>query len=60
MTSGTQFGFFGIVISREDVEAGDISGTASVLAKLLNPDAALMYCEKVDFSVLGYGDDHGN
>lgn len=56
MTSGTQPDFLSIAISRKDIEAGDISGTLSVLAKLLSPDAALRYCEKVDVGVYGYDD----
>jgi len=56
MNISTQPDFLSIVISCEDIEAGDISSTVSVLAKLLNPDAALKYCEKVDISVHGYDD----
>jgi len=57
MSVGTQPDFLSIVISRDDIEAGDISSTVSVLAKLLDPDAALKYCEKVDIGVYGYDDD---
>jgi hypothetical protein len=56
MTSGTQPDFLSIVISREDIEAGDISSTVSLLATLLSPEAALKYCEKADIGVYGYDD----
>jgi hypothetical protein len=54
MSTGTEPDFLSFVISREDIEAGDISSTVSLLEKLLNPDAALNYCEKVDIGVYGY------
>jgi hypothetical protein len=56
MTSGTQPDFLSIVISREDIEAGDISSTVSCLKQLLNPEATIRYCEKVDIGVYGYDD----
>lgn len=57
MNISTQPDFLIIVISRKEIEAGDIGSTASVLAKLLNPEAALKYCERVDIGVHGYDDD---
>jgi len=57
MTGGIEFDFLNIVISREDIEAGDIGSTVSVLEKLLNPEVALKYCEMVDIAVYGYDDD---
>jgi hypothetical protein len=49
--------FLSIIISRKDIEAGDISGALSSLMQLLNPEAAIRYCEKVDIGVHGYDDD---
>jgi hypothetical protein len=57
MTTGTAPDFINVVLSREDIEAGGISGSLSVLKQLLNPDAAVRYCEKVDVGVYGYDDD---
>jgi hypothetical protein len=57
MTSGTEPDSLSFVISREDIETGNISTTVLLLEKLLNPDAALKYCEKVDIGVYGYDDD---
>jgi hypothetical protein len=56
MNISTQPDFLSIVIPRNDIEAGDISSTVAALAKLLNPEAALKYCEKVDIGVCGYDD----
>jgi len=56
MTTGIQPDFLSIVISRDDIEAGDISSTVAVLATLLNPEAALKYFEKVDIGVSGFDD----
>ena len=57
MSVGAQPDFVTIVISRKDIEAGDVSGTLSALSKFLNPEAALVYCEKLDIGVHGYDDD---
>lgn len=57
MDTAAQPDFVTIVISRRDIETGDIQSTASSLAKFLNPDAALRYCEKVEVGVHGYDDD---
>lgn len=56
MTTGTQPDFLSIVITRRDIQHGDMSGTVSSLKKLLNPEAAIRYCEKVDIGVYGYDD----
>jgi hypothetical protein len=57
MSLGQQPDFLTIVISRLDIESGETSETLSVLSKLLNPDAALRYYEKVDICVHGYDED---
>lgn len=46
-----------VVISRQQVEAGDISEPLSVLRELLNRDAAIQFCERVDIGVGGYDED---
>jgi len=56
MNIGTQPDFLSIAISRKDIETADNSRTVSLLATLLNPEAALKYCEKVDIGVYGYDD----
>ena len=56
MTNGIPPDFLSIVISRTDVEAGDISSTLSCLKQLLSTEAAIRYCEKVDIGVHGYDD----
>ena len=57
MTIRAQPDFCSIVISRRDIQQGDISSTLSSLKQLLNPEAAIRYCEKVDIGVHGYDDD---
>lgn len=49
--------FLKVVISRQQVEAGDISEPLSVLRKLLTQDAAIQFCERVDIGVAGYDED---
>lgn len=49
--------FLSVVISRQQVEAGDISEPLSVLRKLLNKNDAIQLCERVDIGVYGYDDD---
>jgi hypothetical protein len=57
MSVSDQPDFLTIVISRLDIESGDISETLSVLSKLLEPGVALRFCEKVDIGVHGYDED---
>jgi hypothetical protein len=49
--------FLTIVISREQVDAGDISEPLSVLRQLLNREAAIKFCERVEIGVAGFDDD---
>jgi len=49
--------FLTVVISRQQVEAGDIREPLSVLRKLLNKSDAIRLCERVDIGVAGYDDD---
>ena len=56
MTIGAQPDFCSIVISRKDIQQVDINSTLSSLKQLLNPEAAIRYCERVDIGVHGYDD----
>jgi hypothetical protein len=47
MTISAQTDFITIVISRQEIESADISGTLSALSKFLKPEAAVRYCESI-------------
>ena len=49
--------FLTVVIGRQQVEAGDISEPLSVLKRLLNREAAIKFCERVEIGAAGYDDD---
>lgn len=49
--------FLTVVISRQQVEAGDINEPLSVLLTLLNREAAIKLCERVEIGVAGFDDD---
>jgi hypothetical protein len=49
--------FLLIGITREEVEAQDVSQPVGLLKSLLEPDAAVKFCELVAVTVHGYDDD---
>lgn len=53
-----EFDFLGIIISRDEVESGNINFALSTLRKLLeNPEVASKFQENVDISFQGYEND---
>jgi len=49
--------FLWLVISRQEIESGDISGPLATLRNLLDPENAIRFCERVDVAFDGYNDD---
>jgi hypothetical protein len=49
--------FLTVVISRQQIEDGDISEPLGVLRQLLNRGTAIKFCEKVEIGVSGFDDD---
>jgi hypothetical protein len=49
--------FLTVVISRQQVETGNISEPLGVLRQLLNREAAIKFCERVEIGVAGFDDD---
>jgi hypothetical protein len=54
MNATAQPNFFNVVISRQQIESGDVSSVLSVLSELLYKEAAIHYREMVDVAVQGY------
>lgn len=49
--------FLTLVISRQQIEAGEICEALGVLRQLLNREAAIKFCERVEVGVTGFDDD---
>jgi hypothetical protein len=49
--------FLTVIISRQQVEAGNISEPLGVLRQLLHREAAIKFCERVEIGVAGFDDD---
>jgi hypothetical protein len=57
MTSATYPDHIQLIISRAEVEAGELQGPLSVLQQLATRDAALQFMEGVAIAIDGYNDD---
>ena len=56
-TGAMECDFLTVIISRQQIEAGDISEPLRVLRPLLDPASAIKFCEHVDIGVAGYDHD---
>lgn len=56
-TNALDCDFLTVVIGRQQVEDGDISEPLGVLRQLLNREAAIKFCERVEVGVAGFDDD---